>query len=67
MNDPIRIVADAAERRGAVYRILAELPEVAISTARLATADYLLGGDLAVERKTGEDFAASIPDRRLFA
>ena len=67
MDDRLRIVVDSAERRGAVYRVLADLPDVAVETARLAVADYLLGGGLAVERKTGDDFASSIIDRRLFA
>jgi fanconi anemia group M protein len=67
--DPVRIVADLAERRSAVYRALAALPpeEVDLAAARLPVADYLLGPDLAVERKTAADFAASIADRRLFA
>ncbi len=66
MEQPVRIVVDTAEQRSAVYRILADLPEMSIEVARLPTADYLLGGGLAVERKTGADFAASIVDRRLF-
>jgi len=65
--EAVRIVVDAAERRGAVYRALASLPEVELEVVRLPVADYLLGGDLAVERKTADDFAASIADRRLFA
>ncbi len=66
VDQPIRIVVDTAERRSAVYRTLTDLPEITIEVARLPTADYLLGGGLAVERKTGADFAASIVDRRLF-
>ncbi len=66
MNERVRIVVDSAERRGAVYRRLAELPEIELEVARLPVADYLLGGELAVERKTVDDFAASIADRRLF-
>ena len=67
MTDPIRIVVDSAEQRGAVYRHLADLPEIVVEVTRLPVGDYLLGGDLAVERKTAADFAASIADRRLFA
>ena len=67
MTDGVRIVVDAAERRGRVYRVLANLPEVDLEVVRLPIGDYLLGGDLAVERKTADDFAASIADRRLFA
>ena len=66
MHQPIRIVVDYGEQRSAVFRILRDLPEVALEVVRLPTADYLLGGALAVERKTGADFAASIADRRLF-
>ena len=67
MAEGIRIVVDAAERRSGVYRALAGLPEVDLEVVRLPVGDYLLGGDLAVERKTVDDFAASIADRRLFA
>ena len=67
MDQSIRIVVDSAERRGGVYRALADLPEVDLVVERLPVADYLLGGELAVERKTVDDFAASIADRRLFA
>ena len=67
MSDRVRIVADAAEGRSAVYRVLAGLPEVDLETVRLPVGDYLLGGDLAVERKTADDFAGSIADRRLFS
>ncbi len=67
VDQPIRIVIDTAEQRTAVFRVLTDLPEITIEVARLPTADYLLGGGLAVERKTGADFAASIVDRRLFA
>ena len=67
MSERVRIVVDSAERRSAVYRVLADLPEVELEVSRLPVADYLLGGDLAVERKTVDDFAASIADRRLFA
>lgn len=67
MNEVVRIVVDTAEQRSGVYRALAEMPEVALAVARLPVADYLLGGDLAVERKTAADFAASIADGRLFA
>ena len=67
MTERVRIVVDSAERRSAVYPVLAGLPEVELEVARLPVADYLLGGELAVERKTVDDFAASIADRRLFA
>lgn len=66
-DERIRIVVDSAEQRSAVYGILVDLPDVALETARLPVGDYLLGGALAVERKTGDDFASSIADRRLFA
>jgi Fanconi anemia group M protein len=67
VSEPVRIVVDTAEQRSAVYRVLAEMPELTVEVARLPVADYLLGGDLAVERKTADDFAASIADGRLFA
>ncbi len=67
MNDIVRIVVDTAEQRSHVFRVLAASPEVELEIARLPVGDYLLGGDVAVERKTVNDFAASIADRRLFA
>ena len=67
MSELVRIVVDSGERRGGVYRALAALPEIELEVSRLPVGDYLLGADLAVERKTVDDFAASIADRRLFA
>ena len=67
MSERVRIVVDTAEQRGAVYRVLTDLPEVDVELSRLPIGDYLLGGGFAVERKTVDDFAASIADRRLFA
>lgn len=67
MSDALRIVVDTAERRSGVYRALAALPDLTLEVVRLPVGDYLLGADLAVERKTADDFAASIVDRRLFA
>lgn len=67
MPEPVRIVVDTAERRSHVFAILATLPDVLLEQVRLPVGDYLLGGDLAVERKTADDFAASIADGRLFA
>lgn len=67
MSAAVRIVVDAAERRSHVFRVLAALPEVDLEVVRLPVGDYLLGADLAVERKTADDFAGSIVDGRLFA
>jgi Fanconi anemia group M protein len=62
----LHIVADHRERHSGVLAHLEAHPDVDVELAQLHVADFLLGGDVAVERKTAEDFIRSILDRRLF-
>jgi fanconi anemia group M protein len=60
------IRVDSRERSSPVPALLAAFPDVRLTFAALPSADYVLSDDVAVERKTGGDFVASILDRRLF-
>jgi Fanconi anemia group M protein len=60
------IVADLRERAGGVVSHLEALGDLSIEWAHLPTGDFLLGGGVAVERKSARDFVSSILDRRLF-
>jgi ERCC4-type nuclease len=62
----VRIVADLRERASGVVGHLERLGSVRVEVKHLTVADFLLGGGVAVERKTARDFVASILDRRLF-
>ncbi|MHA1733450.1 MAG: ERCC4 domain-containing protein, partial [Promethearchaeota archaeon] len=57
------VVADDRER--VVARLLGEYP-VEVVRQRLDVADFLISGELAVERKRGDDLVASIMDNRLW-
>lgn len=63
---PLLIRVDSRERQSPVPALLADFPELTLNFAALPSADYVLSDDVAVERKTGSDFVASILDRRLF-
>ena len=63
-DQPICITVDAAETRSLIPDYLKELG-VTVKTEALLAADYAFSG-VGVERKSAEDFAASILDRRLF-
>ena len=63
---PVPVVVDDRERGCAAADALAALPEVACEVRRLELGDYLVDGQLLVERKTLVDFVASIKDGRLF-
>jgi ERCC4-type nuclease len=62
----LTIEADARERAGGVLERLAALDGVDLRVSHLPVGDYLLAGDVGVERKTAGDFVSSIVDRRLF-
>ncbi len=62
----IVITADTRERSSGVLEHLEALPHVRVEIAQLPVADFLLGGGVAVERKTARDLISSIIDRRLF-
>ena len=59
------IVIDDRERASGICAQLAALHQT-YCIQRLVTADYLINGALAVERKTTTDFVASLEDQRLF-
>jgi Fanconi anemia group M protein len=62
----IVITADTRERNSGVIELLEAFPHVRVEIAQLPVADFLLGGGVAVERKTARDLISSIIDRRLF-
>jgi Fanconi anemia group M protein len=62
----ILITADTRERGSGVLEFLEASPGVRVEVAQLPVADFLLGGGVAVERKTARDLISSIIDRRLF-
>jgi ERCC4-type nuclease len=62
----VEILVDHRERASRVYPLLASAPGIDVRVGRLEVGDYLLDGRVLVERKTLDDFAASIVDTRLF-
>lgn len=64
-EEKIQIVIDSRELRSLVVRKLFELG-VQIKTEPLEIGDFLLSDQVAVERKTVQDFLNSIIDGRLF-
>ncbi len=64
--DPVRIVADDRESAGGVIAELRNRPDVSLVVCRLTVGDYLVGDELAVERKSLADFSQSVIDARLF-
>ena len=63
---PVRVVVDDRERGCAAALALEAMPDVACECRRLDLGDYLVDGQLLVERKTLTDLVASITDGRLF-
>jgi ERCC4-type nuclease len=63
--EPVKLVVDHREKASLM---VAELSRLGISMEfkSLKVGDYLVSEDVAIERKTLEDFAGSILDRRLF-
>ena len=60
-----RLIADSRESTSGLIQLLTNRgAEVVLE--ELECADYVLADGIAVERKTAEDFAGSIIDRRLF-
>jgi Fanconi anemia group M protein len=60
------IVVDCRERFTRVPALLRGRRDVRVRTASLKAGDYAFGNGGGVERKTGEDFARSVVDGRLF-
>lgn len=60
-----RLIVDSRESTSGLIQLLTERgAEVVLE--ELECGDYILADGIAVERKTAEDFAGSIIDRRLF-
>ncbi|MBI5766770.1 MAG: nuclease [Verrucomicrobia bacterium] len=62
----IRIVADDRERAGGVIEVLRSREDVALTVQRLEVGDFRVEENFVAERKTLEDFAASVIDGRWF-
>lgn len=60
------IAVDMREGRSGVPARLAQTPGVEIQQVDLLCGDYAVGSKLGIERKTANDFIASILDKRLF-
>ena len=60
------ITVDMRESRSGIPARLALIPGVEVITADLLCADYAISNILGIERKTAQDFIASILDKRLF-
>ena len=60
-----RLIADSRESTSGLIQLLANRG-ADVDLEELDCADYVLADGVAVERKTAEDFAGSIIDRRLF-
>lgn len=63
--EPVSLVVDHRERASPMVAELARLG-VHLEFRSLKVGDYLVSEEIAIERKTLEDFAGSILDRRLF-
>jgi ERCC4-type nuclease len=61
-----RIVVDHSECHSALLAAVRRSGWFDVQTDRLATGDYLVNGEVLVERKTIRDLAASLIDGRLF-
>lgn len=59
------IYADSREANSQVLRELSQF-DVELKTKSLAVADYQVSDDVAIERKTTQDFVSSIIDKRLY-
>lgn len=60
------IVIDTREHRSRVHDLLVEATDLRCRVGRLGVGDYLVGGRVLVERKTLDDFGASVIDARVF-
>jgi len=64
-SNKIKVIADARETSSQVINELQKL-DASVEIKTLDCGDYILSDQVAVERKTSEDFASSIIDGRLF-
>ncbi|MFH1663585.1 MAG: DEAD/DEAH box helicase [archaeon] len=66
-GDLILIFVDSREHASNAVRELSKLENVSVKVKQLEIGDYVLSDDVIVERKTVEDFLASMLDGRLFS
>lgn len=59
----VKVYVDVRERNTEIFKILNEKADVDVK--QLEVGDYILSGDVCVERKTASDFLQSIIDKRL--
>ncbi len=60
------VIVDDPESRSDVCASLRKMESVSLRVERLKLGDYLIGGNLLVERKTIADYCVSIKEGRLF-
>ncbi|MDP6772493.1 MAG: ERCC4 domain-containing protein, partial [Anaerolineales bacterium] len=65
LDDSIQITVDSREHASNIAQILQTMPKTSIKVKSLEIGDYLVSDEVVVERKTADDFAASITDGRL--
>lgn len=65
MSHKLRVYADWREEQSGIPRMLEEIG-VYVIRENLSMGDYLLPGEVVVERKAAEDFISSLFDGRLF-
>lgn len=65
MSTRLRIYADVREEQSGIPRMLEEMG-VHVVRENLSMGDYLLPGEIVIERKAGDDFLNSLYDGRLF-
>ncbi|MCX8195802.1 MAG: helix-hairpin-helix domain-containing protein [Acidilobaceae archaeon] len=65
MQRAVRVYADYREEQSGIPRMLEEMG-VLVIRENLPMGDYIMPGDVVVERKTAEDYINSLHDGRLF-
>ena len=65
--DVIRVLADDRERNASLWGLLENDADFEVRCGRLEVGDYLLDGQILIERKTLRDFLESLKDQRLFS
>ena len=63
-EDKIKIFADTREQNSGVLKMLSDM-NADVKLQGLVTADYIISNKVGIERKSVQDFASSIIDRRL--
>jgi len=66
-NDFILIFVDSREQASNAVRELSKFDNVSVKVKQLELGDYVLSDEVIIERKTVEDFLASMLDGRLFS